>query len=524
MRHRWISSGLLGAAALALGGCAVSPFYNEARDKQGQALTAATAKVDLGGAVEDVGKRFEALRALELEMLRTRAATQRELDIAGAVSAGPDGRGTLQTRYVGPLLDGRIQALVGRPLDAATLDTLLGDAAAAAATQAQADSLLRAFNSTSGLDLADCTAAAQAVDAAGQIKPELRERIAPNRRAAAQALMPNLLRRCREAPPAPSAAGRLAEMQAQQKAAADAAATYRARLSGHRQALREATARYQQAVDAATPKTGDATAAAALASAAGTLSAALGTLQEAAQLDAAAFGHAHALENVNALQEVVDAVASGSTDLSKLSASEKRAVGLVRLIASVADEADALASASRKPRLAPLLLALEQQRLMVRGFEARLAVLERRAVLRQQQLDAARDELSALARARRVLGPPPSDTPGATVNLSLGFREASEDGAEGNRRRAALFESVALYFDVARHHRQRADEFEMAFNATSDELVMQASRTAAAQWASLMQQMAAVLAEHHAAGIKPADLAEFLKGFGLVTIATQVGK
>ncbi len=333
--------------------------------------------------------------------------------------------------------------------------------------------------------LHDCDAAAQAVDAAGQIKPEVRERIAPNRRAAAQALVANLLRRCGGIPPPPSADGRLRQMQDEQKGAAEAAASYRKRLTDHRQALREATARYQQAVDAATPKTGDATAAASLARAAGTLGAALGTLQEAAKLDTAAFGHAHALENVNALLEVVDAVASGSTDLSKLSASEKRAVGLVRLIASVADEADALASASR---------------------------------------NATRDELAALARARRVLGPPPADTAGATVNLSLGFREASEDSGDGNRRRAALFESVALYFDVALHHRQRADEFEMAFNATSDALVMQASRTAAAQWASLMQQMAAVLAEHHAAGIKPADLAEFLKGFGLVTIATQVGK
>jgi hypothetical protein len=39
-----------------------------------------------------------------------------------------------------------------------------------------------------------------------------------------------------------------------------------------------------------------------------------------------------------------------------------------------------------------------------------------------------------------------------------------------------------------------------------------------------MTHMSAVTADYHAAGIKPSDLAEFLKGFGLVVIGQQAGK
>jgi hypothetical protein len=162
--------------------------------------------------------------------------------------------------------------------------------------------------------------------------------------------------------------------------------------------------------------------------------------------------------------------------------------------------------------------------LAVQGFEARAALLERRAALRRQQLEAVRSELLALARARRVLGPPPQGVIGVSVDLTRSFDDAVADGGEGNRRRAALFESLALYFDHALYHRGRVAALELAYNGTTDEMVMLQSRSAAAQWSSLMKNMAAVVAEYHAAGIKPADLAEFLKGFGLVVIGSQVGK
>lgn len=64
----------------------------------------------------------------------------------------------------------------------------------------------------------------------------------------------------------------------------------------------------------------------------------------------------------------------------------------------------------------------------------------------------------------------------------------------------------------------------MELDASSSDLAIVASRSAAAQWQSLAVSIAAVLGDYHAAGIKPADLAAFLQAIGIVGIATQVGK
>lgn len=524
---QYVRSATAMAAFVALCGCATSPFYNEARDKQGQALAEATAKVDFGGVVDELDKRFTALRAVELETLRARAATQRQLEIAMVASRGPAGDGTLQTRYVGPLLDARIERLVGRQLDAAALDAVLTGVVEDEHADSQVAGALRAFNGTAQMKLADCASARASVDGQGVIKPEILVAISTVKRSSAQGLMTDLLQKCQAAsathPASGEAGGELQRAAGLQDQAAKGAQRYRSALASHRQALQKAATAYQAEVEAATPKSGDATASARLATAVATLQAAIGTLREGAKLSPDAFGHAEALSRLESLDAVVGALASGSTDLSTLSPEQTRAVGLVRLIPAVADDADALITRVRKPRLAPMLLALEQQRLVVEGYEARAALLERRAALRQQQLEAVRGELWALARARRALGPPAANIRGATVDLNRSLGEAVSDGEEGNRRQAALYESLALYFDVVLHQRTRAAELELAHNGTTDELVMLESRSAAAQWGSLMKNMAAVIAEYHAEGIKPGELAEFLKGFGLVTIGVNVG-
>jgi hypothetical protein len=516
---------VLAAFGALLSACATSPFYNEARDKQGQALVQAADKFELASLVDELDKRFAALRALELQTLRARQATQSDLEIASAVSPGGDGKGTLTTRYVAPFVDRRIEQLVGRTMDAQALDAVLTGVVDDEHADAQVASALRTFGATSKLKVSDCDTARGLTNEAGLIKPEVLIKIPTNQRSSAQALMKNLLAFCAIAEKAKPFSGetggelqRIASLQAQADGAAN---RYRSAVAQQRKALQAAMAAYQQEVDLATPKGGDTSASARLASAALALDAAIGAARQAAELGGAA-GHGEAIERLAALETVTSALASGSTDLSKLDADQRRAVGLVRSIAGIGAEIDAVVTTSRKPRLAPLLLALDHQRLMVKGFEDRLALLERRVGLRNAQLDAARSELRALARARRALGPPTNPATDVTVDLDQSFDAALADTADSSRRRAALFESLAMRFDVAEYHRRRAAELELAYNGTTDDLVMLQSRTAAAQWSSLLKQMAAVLAEHHAAGIKPAELAEFLKGFGLVTIGAGV--
>ena len=170
-----------------------------------------------------------------------------------------------------------------------------------------------------------------------------------------------------------------------------------------------------------------------------------------------------------------------------------------------------------------LLLAKEQQRLIVEAFAARLALLERRADIRQRQVAAARNEVVALARARRALGPPAQGA-GTTVDLQGTVATAMADGAPTATQRAALYTSFAYYFDHAQRYRVEQESLELAANGISDEIVMQESRSAAQMWQSLMANMAAVLGDYHAAGIKPADLAEFLKGLGIFYLGHQAGK
>lgn len=515
------------AAALALGGCTTSPFYNEARDKQGMALTEATAKIDLNTVVDELDQRFAAMRVLELETMRTRAATQRQMEVSMVASRGPEGDGTLETRYVQPLLDARIERLVGRKLDARQLDGVLTGIVDDEHTDAGVAKALRDFNATARMKLADCAGARGSTDEGGALRPEVRLKVEATKRGAAQALMNDLLAKCRAAaqaqPVSGEAGGELQRLAGLRAMAAATAATYHSSVVVHRKSLAAAAAAYQQEVDAAAPRTGDATDMARLATAASTLQGAIGALRQGASLSPDAFGHAEALERLESLDAVVGALASGSTNLSALDDRQKRAVGIVRLIPAVADDVDALLTRVRKPRLAPLLLALEQQRLLVQGYEAKEALLNRRAQLRQQQLDAARGELRALAQARRSLGPPAQGQKGATVNLSVSLADAAADTAQDNRRQVALYESLSIYFDTALHRRAQTNELELAHNGTTDEMVMLQSRTAAAQWSSLMKNMAAVIAEYHAEGIKPAELAEFLKGFGLIVVGARVG-
>jgi hypothetical protein len=88
------------------------PFYNETRDKQGQALVKAVDQIDLVATVDEVDKKFAGLRQREIEALKGRQAANRTLEIAQVASPGPGGNGTVATRYVS-LIDARLERLTG---------------------------------------------------------------------------------------------------------------------------------------------------------------------------------------------------------------------------------------------------------------------------------------------------------------------------------------------------------------------------------------------------------------------------
>jgi hypothetical protein len=522
--HRLTPGVLL--TALALAGCAGSPLYNEARDKQGQALTKATGQVDLATAVDELDKRFAALRNLEVDTQRARFQTNRDLEIARAASGGPGGQGTLQTQYFATL-DRRFGQLVGAPPTSADLDAILRDVAQEEELERQVRSSLRVFNARSLLDVTSCEEA-RSLSADGQLRPEVLQKVEPDRQRGLDVLYQQLLQHCGRA-----GLGALVRLTTkgsvlhtltmERDRAQLEASRHEQEVARHQQQLRVLAAQFQAEVQASTPKAGDATAATKVAQSAEKLGKGIDALRKLAKASDA-FAQAEATQRLLALEVVVDAVAAGETDLSALTGEQQRSVAIARLLPTIADDADRLLTQARKPRLGPLLLAKEQQRLAVATFQAQGELIGRQAELRQQRLQAARSEVFAVAKARRALGPPAQGA-GVTVRPEESMQQLLADGtAEGARRRAVLLESFAHYFDHAMHHRAQAAALETAANGVQDERVMLQSRGAAAMWTSLLNNMAAIVAEYHAAGIKPAELAELLKGVGLVHIGTQVGR
>lgn len=514
--------------ALAGAGCANPIFYNDARDKQGQALGKAVSQVDLVAVVSELDGKFIALRQLEADTLKARQATNRNLEIALVASAGAEGTETLSARYVRPLLDRRLERLLGAVPDAAEMDRVRAGLAEDGEVDRQAQSKLRAFNAMSGLNIDSCAAADRIATSNGDIQAQALAGVSAGKQVPSKLLFKDAHAKCKATRTiftAPTETSLLRTLIDQRDRDEMVVEQYRKALQTQQERLASALRDYEIEAKALQPKADDAGFRAQLTAAADRLKDRIDALRSAAQPGqlGAAFAQAEAIERLDALSNVLGALASGASDPAQLSASQLQAVALVRLIPSVADDANKLLQDAKRPRLGPLLLAKEQQRLAVEGFAAQLALLERKAAIRQKQVDAARDEVFALARARRALGPPAVGK-GATVDLGKTIDEALVDPEQGGRRRVALYESFALYFDHAQTHRVQQEMLDLEANGITDEIVIAQSRSAAKMWQSLMSNMASILADYHSAGIKPADLAEFVKGIGLFYIGYGAGK
>jgi len=214
---------------------------------------------------------------------------------------------------------------------------------------------------------------------------------------------------------------------------------------------------------------------------------------------------------LESLDTVLKALSSGTTDLDKLPADERKAVLVVRLIPTLADEVKAGKFERERIRLAPLLLAKENQRLAVAGFKAEIAVLERRAQLRAHILAATEAEHLALDKAKKAVISKSS-------LLDAPFHKMLDSGPSESR---FLLYTSLTYFDLAEEHRLSAELARLEMESASTDLAMAASRSAAMQWQSLATNIAAVLGDYHAQGIKPADWVELLKSFGIIGIAAK---
>lgn len=234
----------------------------------------------------------------------------------------------------------------------------------------------------------------------------------------------------------------------------------------------------------------------------------------------------HLIAILGAIAAKDDSNASGqgsgdkiATDPKKdpLSKDNSAYVALIRGLPQLADTADQLFAEAQKPRLVPLLAAIDNQKLLIQGLEsrrtARLKVLD----AAQNHLDAAMAEGLALARIRQSMTKQAS-----WASLSINDLEDKFQGDKNTADRNDIHRALAIYADEVQQARVDAAVWETREIAARYEEGLAQSKSAAAQWDNLMDTLAKVLADYHASGIKQSDIAEFLKALGLVVIGVGV--
>lgn len=530
MHSKVVQLGLPVILGMSMVACANTPLYNEARDKQGQAVSKATAAVDLVAVVEDLDKKYAALAEIEVTTLQARLATSRDIEIARVASTtGDQATLSLKARYVVPLIESRLIQLVGSVPMLNDLSTVLQDAAAAEVKGSQAVSAIRSFAAVSGLNIQDCAAVARltikADDGTLDISRHALDSIPAAKRSSAKVLFKNAVAKCeaeKGGVGSIATAGLINDLTAQLWADARLVRAYRERLQAQQVLFAAKERDFAIEAKAITPTADDSGYRAKLAQAATKLGTALESLSKVTGEDGLAYAHADALAKLDALEAFTGALATGVSDPAKLSDSQRQALALVRLIPTIADEADKLLKDAQRPRMGPFLIAKEHQRMIVEGFQKYVALLDRRVATRQRQLLQATLELKAVAGARLALGPPQGQTKGATVNLDQSMADIVSGGSDAHR--YALYQSFARYFDEAYRYRVEHESLGLNILTMSYDLEIEKSRTAALMWQSLVTNMASILADFHAAGLKPADLAEFLKGFGLIYIGERAAR
>ena len=524
MRRWWACYAFALVGMTAMAGCSTVPIYNETRDKQAKELKKSVGEVDIEASVTQVEQRLEALRKLEDETFNARRAANLEFEIGQLAASGVTSSATLEIAYIEPMRS-RFSHLIGRTITAVDLDVLVKSMADSPSDDSQVKTQLRSLSGNSGIAFASCKDLFDKNWESGP-KLELAKRNAPViRKSAVESIFTSVLARCK--PPtdyimtwtkSPSV---LQDATDRYELAAKNVKAYEAELKQASDVLAGLVKEYDKAVNDAKATPADSTYKARIEKAADKLGSDIQSLLD--KDGRISVLHAEAKLKLESLGELVEAVHTGKLDPEKLSPGEIKSVTLIQNIASLTDETDALLKAAKAPRQGPLLLAKEQQQLIVDAYAAKGKLLERRADIRKAQVFAIQSEVMALAKAQRVLAPPPSSA-SATVDASQTLAALMKDGGATVAQRQALFLSYGFYFDEAHEAREQYAVLDQEWLAIADEIIATESRQAARMWQKLLQNTAAILADYHASGIKPATLAELFKGLGIFYIGHQVGK
>jgi len=483
-------------ALLALtSGCANPVLYNQARDKQGQEAKAAIAEVNLVTSVDTLQAKFKSLNALEMETLKARSTMSRNLALVELTKPPNQYRDqvTVQDRYVTYLLDTRLDALGGTGPDKVVVDEY----------HRQSASKLRVLSVVAGTKIDSCDAATALDNSATKFST-----FSALEKTKATMVLSDAVKFCKRVAAETAAKNSPGIVNDLRLALEKDEKT----IAAQKRRVREYAVGLKSAMEASAQEPLGETSAEKLQSAASKLEATLAKWEaEVSGIDAKALKEAQASMRYEALNKLLKVFSSGTTELDKLSPDERRAVLVVRAIPSLADEVKAWNYERTRIRLAPLVLAKESQRLALEGFKGELVAMERKAKIRARMLESAQSERMALVNAKKSAGSDP-----AMLSAPLGTMLDSGTPAQ----RYQLYTSLT-YFDLAEEHRMRTDMAQMELEWADTDIAIVKSQSAAKQWQALATSIAAVLGDFHGQGVKPGDVAEFLKAFGIIGIAAK---
>jgi hypothetical protein len=510
------------AIALAAAGCQTSLLYDPARDEQGKAAVKAVEEAHLTATVESLGKAFADMAAKEEANARTHAEQVFDWEIdsigkAASLDANPPKTAKGQSAQPKGLLTigiKRLEELGLQDGSPAGLDNLIsGDAVRRAdleALQLKRTTFLGAF----GIVFSNCVDVfgASAHPALPDDAPAAKtlKRIRPAEQADAKAQFKELVDDCKslEANAAAFQAlfangtinERLDEI-AKGVNAAKAFAVKKAEIAKDIATAKADAAGAFKAADAGKAK---------LAAVEAKANELLDKIATARKVNELAGAEVLAEEKLEWLEAILAAVAGTAADEKvKLEDDELLGVAIIRGLPALRDDAKALLADAAKPRLTPIVAAIDYQKLLLAKLEAVHEVDRKRMKLAEEQLNAEVDEAIAWAQVLRRIR-----KDAGWAGKSIGALNGSLSGQD----KGTFYEALAIYGDSVREAQIEQAVLEARFVATQYERVLVNSRYAAEQWDALLDTTAKILSEYHAAGIKTEDVAEFLKALGLVSI------
>ena len=547
---------IVGVVMLAgLGGCACprrarSVVYDEARDKQAQEAKRAAGELKIGDTVRALEKGYAEVTALEIDNARTVADALREKELH-RISRSRTLRqpSTDENRKAPGLLDSleeRMAKLGAKPredgatnappadarncgaLDCEALMTIKNMPVSLKEKQTSFEQSRALFRANYGYDFHTCAE----VDAAKVVKGDtatlsgafVSQLVASESRIGfAQSDFESLVDTCMGiADSRKTFADALNKSRGDIRGVLNQAARAERDIAAYRTKLVEARARLDEAIEKfATEEEviqpSERTVLVDLEARAGTIKAVVDLVKSGGDAVSNPGSHAVAKEMVARLDTVLGAITGQASDTAKLGKSDRAAVAFVRSAAELASDADRLLKEAGRPRLVPFVIAREHYRLVVKGLDDTLAIKVRRAEALRARADAMTRELSALAQVHYLL----TDARRSWETLAITEIDSSPTPA-GDR--ASLYEALAIYWDEVFLYRSDAELWKTRAQALEFDANLAASGAAAMQWDNLIGGIAQVLADYHASGIKPAEIAEFLKALGLVYIGVGVAQ